>query len=71
MTTSGSRPLDETQTSRAQRITTRTRRPLGDAVQVVEVTDALLGVGAGVAVGSLWEHGVARCRRPLATHHCT
>jgi hypothetical protein len=39
---------------RAQRITTRTRRPLGDAVGVVEVTDAVLGAVAGVAVGSLW-----------------
>jgi hypothetical protein len=29
---------------------------LGDAVRVVEVTDALLGAVAGVAVGSLWEH---------------
>jgi integrase len=59
------------QEPRAQRITTRTRRPLCDAVRVVEVTDALLGAGAVVAVGSLREHGVARCRRPPATHHRT
>ena len=37
----------------------RTRRFLCDAARVVDMTDALLGAVAGVAVGSLWEHCVA------------
>jgi hypothetical protein len=30
--------------------------PVCDPGRVVDVTDALLGAGAGAAVGSLWKH---------------
>jgi hypothetical protein len=63
----GLRTYKEGTSSRGQRITMRTRRPRGDAVRVVEVTDALGGAVAGVAVGSLWEQGVAGCWRRMAT----
>jgi dihydrofolate reductase len=56
---------------RAQRIATSTRRPRWDAVRVGEVTDALVGAVAGVAVGSLWEPCVASCWRRIATHQFT
>jgi hypothetical protein len=44
--------------------TDNTRRPLCDPGRVVDVTDALLGAVAGVAVGSRWDTAWPR----MATH---